>query len=162
DWERLPSPTTVTWFPPGRTAMVLASPPAGQTIGANAHLRLRFADPVTRTLGHKLPALESATPGRWRRVDAHTLEFRPTGYGSGLASHVKLQLPVPVAVGGSGRPTRSLTWTTPQASELRLEQLLALLRYLPLQWRADESDAQRTIAAQLAAAADPPRGRFTW
>jgi hypothetical protein len=162
DWELLPSPTTVTWFPPGRTAMVLASPAPGRELAANAPLRLRFSDPVAKTLGRGLPALDQATPGRWRRVDAHTLEFRPKGYGFGLDSHVKLQLPVAVAVGGSHRPTRALTWTTPQASELRLEELLALLRYLPLQWRADVADAPRTTAGQLAAAVDPPRGRFAW
>jgi hypothetical protein len=162
DWELLPSATTVTWFPPGRAAMALASPVAGRTLGANAPLRLRFSDPVAKTLGPRLPTLEPATPGRWRRVDAHTLEFRPRGYGFGLDSHVKLRLPVPVAVGGSRRPTKTMIWTTPQASELRLEELLALLRYLPLQWRADVSDAPRTMAAQLAAAADPPRGHFTW
>jgi peptidoglycan hydrolase-like protein with peptidoglycan-binding domain len=162
DWERLPSPTAVTWFPPGRTAMVLASPAAGRTLGAIAPLRLRFSEPVAATLGRRLPALEPTTPGRWRRTDAHTLEFRPGGYGFGLDSHVKLKLPVPVAVGSSRRPTRTLTWKTPQASEVRLEELLALLRYLPLQWRADVADAPRTTAAQLAAAADPPPGRFTW
>ena len=42
DWERLPPPTAVTWFPPGRTAMVLPSPDAGRELVANAPLRLRF------------------------------------------------------------------------------------------------------------------------
>ena len=46
DWERLPPPTAVTWFPPGRTAMVLPSPDAGRELVANAPLRLRFSDPV--------------------------------------------------------------------------------------------------------------------
>ena len=164
DWELLPVPTAVTWFPPGRTAMVLPSALPGRMLAANAPLRLRFSDPVAKTLGSRLPALDPPTPGRWRRTDAHTLEFRPRGYGFGLDSRVKLRLPVPVtvAVGGSRHPTRTLAWTTPEASELRLEQLLALLRYLPLQWQADVADAPRTTAGQLAAAVDPPRGRFTW
>jgi peptidoglycan hydrolase-like protein with peptidoglycan-binding domain len=164
DWERLPVPTDVTWFPPGRTAMVLPSTAPGRALAANAPLRLRFSDPVAKTLGSKLPALDPPTPGRWRRTDAHTLEFRPRGYGFGLDSHVKLKLPAPVtvAVGASRRPSRTLAWTTPQASELRLEELLALLRYLPLQWSADVADAPRTMAGQLAAAVDPPRGHFTW
>ena len=103
DWERLPPPTAVTWFPPGRTAMVLPSPDAGKALGANAPLRLRFSDPVAQVLGRSLPALEPATPGRWRRTDAHTLEFRPRGYGFGLDSHVKLKLPV-AGRGGRRRP----------------------------------------------------------
>jgi hypothetical protein len=164
DWERLPSPTAVTWFPPGRTAMVLLSTAPGNVLAANAPLRLRFSDPVAKTLGKRLPALDPVTPGRWRQTDAHTLEFRPSGYGFGLDSHVRLKLPAPVtvAVGGSRQPTRTLAWKTAQASELRLEELLALLRYLPLQWRADVADAPRTTAGQLAAAVDPPQGRFTW
>jgi hypothetical protein len=162
DWERLPSPVAVTWFPPGRTAMALASPGPGTRLAGNAPLRLRFSDPVAATLGGKLPALAPATPGSWHRTDAHTLEFRPRGYGFGLDSHVKLKLPVPVAVGGARHPTRTISWATPQASELRLEELLALLRYLPLQWQADVADAPRTTAGQLAAAVDPPRGRFSW
>jgi hypothetical protein len=162
DWERLPAPTAVTWFPPGRTAMVLPSTAPGKELAATVPLRLRFSDPVAKTLGRRLPALDPPTPGRWRRTDAHTLEFRPRGYGFGLDSHVKLKLPIAVAVGGSRHPTRTLSWTTSQASELRLEELLALLRYLPLQWRADVSDAPRTMAAQLAAAAEPPQGRFAW
>src|SRR6185312_10270687 len=160
DWELLPPPTTVTWFPPGRAAMLLASPAPGAPLDANTPVRLRFSDPVAKVLGGRKPALDPPTPGRWRRTDAHTLEFAPRGYGFGVDTHVKVKLPAAVLVGGTGRATRTIAWKTPVASELRLEELLALLRYIPLRWRADVADAPRTTDGQLAAATDPPRGRF--
>ena len=147
--------------------MVLPSALPGRMLAANAPLRLRFSDPGREDAGKQTAGARSphsrAAPAK--RTDAHTLEFgaqrlriRPR------LARAKLKLPVPVtvAVGGSRHPTRTLAWTTPEASELRLEQLLALLRYLPLQWQADVADAPRTTAGQSAAAVDPPRGRFTW
>jgi L,D-transpeptidase catalytic domain len=162
-WERLPPPTTVTWFPPGRAAMLLASPEPGSQLGPTTPLRLRFSEPIARVLHGRLPSLEPSTPGHWRRADAHTLEFVPRGYGFGLDGHVQLKLPVPVErIGAARRPTTTMAWTTPVASELRLEELLALLRYLPLRWTATRADAARTVSSQLAAAVHPPAGRFDW
>jgi len=162
-WERLPPPTDVTWFPPSRTTMLLPSPRPGGELDPGAPLRLRFSEPLATVLHGRKPKLDPPTPGRWSTADAHTLEFTPRGYGFGLDAHVRLRLPEPVvAVGGTPRPTSVVTWTAPAASELRLEELLALLRYLPLRWTADDADAPRTVAGQLEAALDPPRGRFTW
>ena len=161
-WERLPRPTLVTWFPPGRAAMVLPSPRPGSEVEAAGPIRLRFSAPVATILHGRLPAVEPRTPGRWRTADAHTLEFASGGYGFGLDTHLRVRLPVPVHVGGARAATRTIAWRTPVASELRLEELLALLRYIPLGWTADSADAPRTMEGQLAAAVDPPRGRFTW
>ncbi|HZO63032.1 MAG TPA: peptidoglycan-binding domain-containing protein, partial [Gaiellaceae bacterium] len=160
-WERLPRPTTVTWFPPGRSTKVLTSPRPGAPLRPDAPLRLTFSDPVA-ALGGRRPVLKPRIAGRWRTVDAHTLEFTPRGYGFGLAARVRVELPAPAAVGGGRRLLKAIAWRTPAPSELRLEELLALLRYLPLGWRADVADAPRTMAGQLAAAVDPPEGRFTW
>jgi L,D-transpeptidase catalytic domain/Putative peptidoglycan binding domain len=161
-WERLPRPTSVTWFPRGGGATVLASPAPGGRIAAGGPLRLRFSEPAATLLRGRKPAFKTPVPGRWRTVDTHTLEFAPRGYGFGLDTHVRLRLPVAVHVGAAAKTTRTIAWETPVASELRLEELLALLRYLPLRWTADEADAPRTIDGQLEAAVDPPRGRFTW
>jgi peptidoglycan hydrolase-like protein with peptidoglycan-binding domain len=161
-WERLPPPTIVTWFPPGRAARVLTSPKPGSELGTSAPLRLRFSDPVATILQGHLPILRPKTAGAWRRADEHTLEFVPRGYGFGLDTRLRLRLPGEVRIGGQRQPTKTITWMTPVPSELRLEELLALLRYLPLRWTADVSDAPRTIDRQLEAAVDPPRGRFTW
>jgi peptidoglycan hydrolase-like protein with peptidoglycan-binding domain len=162
-WERLPPPTTVTWFPPGRAAMVLATPGHGAGLEPGTPLTLRFSAPTAAILRGRTPTLTPRVPGTWHRTDARTLEFRPRGYGYGLDSRVKLTLPAPVLVmGGARKPVKTLAWTTPTASPLRLEQMLSLLRYLPFQWTAESADAPRTAAGQISAALDPPAGRFTW
>ncbi len=162
-WERLPPPTVVTWFPAGRKAMVVASPRPGSRLRPHTHLRLRFSEPVAKLLHGRLPGLQPQIAGRWRTADSHTLEFVPRGYGFGLGGRVRLVLPATVERAGATRkPAGTITWTTAAGSELRLEELLALLRYLPLSWTAATSDAARTVASQISAAADPPAGRFTW
>jgi L,D-transpeptidase-like protein len=161
-WERLPPPTTVTWFPPGKGAMLLAWPKPGTELGPNTRLRLRFSEPVTRTPFGRMPRLEPPAPGRWRKADAHTLEFVPRGYGFGVDGRVRLKLSASVQIWSARKPTRTIAWTTPVASELRLEELLALLQYIPLRWTATRTDAARTFSSQIAAAVHPPAGRFTW
>ncbi len=161
-WERLPPPTTVTWFPTGTQAMLLASPTRATQLRPESTLRLRFSDPAAGVLQHRMPTLDPAVPGTWRTTDTHTLEFTPRGYGFGLDGHVKLTLPVPVALVGARKPVRTIAWATPTASPLRLEQMLALLRYLPLRWTATRADAARTAAEQIDAAVTPPAGHFTW
>jgi hypothetical protein len=162
-WERLPPPTTVTWFPPGKATMLLASPGPGSPLRPNAPLRLLFSEPLSRVLKGRKPTLEPRVSGRWRSEDAHTLVFVPRGYGFGLDGRVRLKLPVPVErIGGARKATRTVAWTTPVASEARLEELLALLRYLPLRWTATKADAPRTLAGQFEAAVHPPAGSFTW
>jgi peptidoglycan hydrolase-like protein with peptidoglycan-binding domain len=101
--------------------------------------------------------------GRWRTVDEHTLVFTPRGYGFGLDAHVRLKLPVPLErIGGGSGPTRTIAWRTPAGSQLRLQQLLALLGYLPLRWTGANTSAAPTTRSELTAALDPPSGSFTW
>ncbi len=157
-WERLPPPTPVTWFPPGKDAMLLASPSPGAQLGPATAIRLRFSDPYRGPM----PALTPAIPGSWRKADSHTLEFRPRGFGYGLDGHVRVKLPAAARRVGARRATTTFAWATPQGTELRLEQLLAELQYLPVEWTAEEADAPRTVAGQVEAAIDPPAGRFTW
>src|SRR5439155_2678427 len=162
-WERLPQPTTVTWFPPGKRTMLLVSPRPGSPLAPDAPLRLRFSTPVSKLLRGRMPSLDAPGPGRWQTVDPHTLEFTPRGYGFGLGSHVRVKLPVPVeTIGGARAPTRTIGWTTPPGSELRLEQLLAQLGYLPVRWTPAAPATATTVAQELTAAVDPPTGTFDW
>jgi L,D-transpeptidase catalytic domain len=161
-WERLPAATEVTWFPPGTTPVLLARPGPGGRLGQGASLRLRFSQPLARLLHGRTPQLQPAVPGSWRMTDSHTLVFTPRGYGFGLDGRVRLTLPVPVRPAGAARTATTLTWSAPAGSELRLEQLLALLGYLPLRWTAAGGEPAGTLAAQVAAAVDPPAGRFDW
>jgi hypothetical protein len=53
-------------------------------------------------------------------------------------------------------------WHVAPASFLRLQQLLALEGYLPLTWTPAAARVPTTMAGQLQAAADPPKGTFHW
>ncbi len=99
-------------------------------------------------------------------MNSHTLVFTPSGFGAGLGSQLRIQLPRAVAVtaGGNGglRTTNEVEWTVPPGSTLRLQQLLAEAGYLPVDWRPTGSPVARTPSAQAQAAVDPPNGSFSW
>ena len=163
-WESLPPPARVSWFPARPYPQLLAEPAPGASLAPAGTLTLTFSSAASDVLGAALPKLTPAVPGRWRRVDAHTLAFRPSGYGFGLGSDVRVALPVGVHLAGHAGVslTRSLHWTVPQGSTLRLQQLLAQLGYLPLAWQPTAGPVATTVSAELAAAVSPPKGRFIW
>ena len=161
-WEKLPPPTSVSWFPAGGGPKLISTPKPSAQLGPGTAIRLRFSEPVATLLHGHAPSFSEPVSGAWRTLDAHTLLFQPRGYGFGLDRAIHLQLPVAVEqIGDAGPPASTLAWTTPVASELRLQQLLAQLGYLPLSWSATGRDPA-TPEAEVAAAVTPPRGTFTW
>ena len=54
------------------------------------------------------------------------------------------------------------TWTVPAGSTLRLQQVLADLHYLPMNFHPSGTHPGLSVAAQEAAAVSAPRGRFGW
>jgi peptidoglycan hydrolase-like protein with peptidoglycan-binding domain len=166
-WERLGAPTEVSWFPPSRSAVMVALPAAGTPIGPATPLYLTFSQPVSQALGSAGPRLTPATPGSWRQINSHTLVFTPSGFGAPLGAQLRMQLPHPVAVaagtGSALRTTSQIEWTVPPGSTLRLQQLLAEQGYLPVDWHpVGHAVVARTPAAQAQAAVEPPKGSFTW
>ncbi len=160
--ERLPPPTTVTWFPPGKAAMLLASPTPGSQFGPTARLRLRFSEPAASALHGRMPSLEPAAPGRWRKADAHTLEFVPRGYGFGLDGRVQLKLPVPVRIGAARRPTRTITWTTPVGLRASARGAARPAPVYPAPLDGDQGRCAEDALAPDRRAVHPPAGRFDW
>jgi hypothetical protein len=163
-WERLPAPIKVSWFPARPYAQLLVEPAPSAKLAPAGRLTLTFSEPVTTVFGAARPRLTPATTGRWRVLDAHTLAFQPSGLGFGLGGDVRVDLPVGVHVAGQAGATltRSLHWSVPQGSLLRLQQLLAGLGYLPLDWQQTAGAAPKSLSSQLEAAVSPPAGRFTW
>jgi peptidoglycan hydrolase-like protein with peptidoglycan-binding domain len=164
-WERLGRPQAVTWFPAGDPASVAAEPPPGSAVSPAAALRLTFSEPVSRALGSALPTLTPPVSGRWHRVDSHTLLFTPEGSGAGLATRVSAELPRRadlVRPDGSLQGTRTISWTVPPGSTLRLQQLLAEAGYMPVAWKPRGSPVLRTPSAEVRAAVEPPPGSFSW
>jgi peptidoglycan hydrolase-like protein with peptidoglycan-binding domain len=154
----------VSWFPAGATTSAVAIPSPGTPIRANAPIMLRFSKPVAQALGGVRPPVSPATPGSWHTVDSHTIVFQPQGYGYGLGARVSVGLPNGVRLlgGRQGGASESGTWTVPPGSTLRLQQLLAQLGYLPLDFHPSGAPVALTPQAQEAAAVAPPAGSFAW
>jgi hypothetical protein len=164
-WERVGSPTQVSWFPPSDAPVMVSFPAANTNIAPATPLYLTFSKPVSEVLGSARPHLSPSTQGQWREANSHTLVFTPSGYGAPLGSQLRVQLPHAVAVtaGASGlRNTSQIEWTVPPGSTLRLQQLLAETGYLPVVWHPSGAPVAQTPSAQAQAAVDPPAGSFSW
>jgi peptidoglycan hydrolase-like protein with peptidoglycan-binding domain len=165
-WESLGTPSYVTWFPPSRSPVLVARPAANTTLLPTAAIRLTFSAPVADVLGSAMPRLLPPTAGSWHEPDSHTLVFAPAGTGFPLASTVQVELPRDVVVSqptaGSTQPTKVIDYAVAGGSTLRLEQLLAGLGYLPLDWAPAGEPVVLTADAEVAAAVDPPAGAFSW
>jgi L,D-transpeptidase catalytic domain len=164
-WERVGTPTQVSWFPPSRSPVMVTLPAPGAQISPTTKLELTFSKPVSEVLGSARPQLQPSTPGRWHQSNSHTLTFTPDGFGLPLGSHLQIRLPHAVAVTASTgglRTTNQIEWTVPAGSTLRLQQLLAQAGYLPVLWRSSGTDVARTPTAEARAAVDPPDGNFSW
>jgi peptidoglycan hydrolase-like protein with peptidoglycan-binding domain len=162
-WERSPA-SLVSWFPAGGAATAVASPAPGTTIKPTTPITLTFSKPISKALGSHLPPVSPITQGGWHRLNSHTIVFQPRGYGYGLAATVHVALPSRIRlVGGQqSRDASGGSWTVPGGSTLRLQQMLALLNYLPLKFKYDASGVRLTPAAEEAAAIKPPAGNFAW
>ena len=161
-WET-DRPRAVSWFPAGAAASAVATPAPGATIKPGTPITLTFNKPVSQALASNMPPLTPATPGAWHQTNSHAITFVPAGAGYGLGARVTVALPRDVLVVG-GTPTSSAdvaAWAVPPGSTLRLQQLLATLHYLPLEFRSAGTVAL-TEQAQEAAAIQAPAGSFAW
>ena len=162
-WEHPGKAKTVTWFPATGSPIVASTPVAGTTISASTPLELTFSKPVKKLFGGEKPKLSPEVDGKWSEPNAHTLKFVPSGFGVPLATELKAELPEKVDVVQSDGSTASATdvaWEVPGGSELRLQQMLAELGYLPYKWTGEE--VAKTPEAQVAAATtETPKGHFS-
>jgi hypothetical protein len=171
-WETLtPTPTTVTWFVSSAAdgPIALADPSPGSMEAApNAAVSLTFSEPVAEVLGSSKPTISPAVAGSWSQRGPNTLVFVPNGFGFGLGAQVTVSLRRTVNVVGPAGDTltgasRSYSFTTTQGSVLRLEQLLAQLHYLPLDFvPAAGQQEPTTLSAQVASMSRPLAGQFVW
>jgi peptidoglycan hydrolase-like protein with peptidoglycan-binding domain len=152
----------VSYFPSGGAASAVASPAPGSVIKSSTPITLTFSKPVSKALDGHLPPVPGGAQGSWHQISSHSIVFQPQSYGYGLGAKVQIGLPTGVNLVGSPSPTG--TWTVPTGSTARLQQLLALLHYLPLKFKYSGSGAgvALTPAAQEAAAVKPPAGKFSW
>jgi hypothetical protein len=161
-WEKSPT-AQISYFPARGSASAVAQPAPGTPITPATPIRISFSKPVAKVLGQRMPTLTPATTGGWKRVSDREIQFTPTGYGYGLNARVQVTLPSGVSlVGGQSATTSSGSWTVPNGSLIRAQQLLALLGYLPVRFKYTGTGVGRNLSAQEAAAVRPPAGRFVW
>jgi peptidoglycan hydrolase-like protein with peptidoglycan-binding domain len=154
----------VSFFPAGAAASAQALPAPGSRITPTTAITLTFNRPVSSVLGSgRLPPVSPSTTGSGHTLNSHTIQFQPTGYGYGLAANVSVALPNGVRLVGGQASSSSSTgdWTVPSGSTLRLQQLLAQLHYLPLNFNA-EHPVPLSPTAQENAAVNPPAGSWDW
>jgi hypothetical protein len=163
-WETLPAPTPVSWFPAGKQPQAIVEPEQGHTLAPGQPIRLTFSQAVRTIMGTGRPTITPEAPGRWQQPDTHTLVFEPvtTGYPLGTRLEVRLPRDVGVSLPTGERSSRKLAWQVPDGSTLRLQQLLAVAGFLPLDWNPSGGALSREPRDQLAAAISPPPGRFSW
>ena len=139
----------------------VANPAPGSPIQPGTPISLTFNKTVQQALGADRPPVSPRTAGTWHTVNSHTIVFRPEGYGYGLGAHVSIALPHDVRLVGGAQAGTSAAgrWTVPPGSTLRLQQLLATLGYLPLQFKPRDaapamtpSGIPSTVAISSAAA----------
>jgi hypothetical protein len=121
--------------------VVSVTPAAGaQDVNGAAPIRLTLAQDVAA--GNALPVISPAIPGGWHQ-DGTALTFTPA---TGFAPRTQVTIRVP-------HQTWTASFTTGTYSLLRLQQVLAQLGYLPLNW-APVTDGTTTDTADTADAAD--------
>jgi hypothetical protein len=161
--EHLGKFKSVTWFPATGKPTIAASPTAGSTISASTPIEITSSKPVKKVFGSEHPQLSPEVKGKWSQPNPHTLRFVPAGFGAPLATDLKVELPEEMEVvqsDGSVENASEVKWEVPAGSELRLQQMLAGLGYLPYKWTGEE--VAKTPEAQVAAATtEAPKGHFS-
>jgi peptidoglycan hydrolase-like protein with peptidoglycan-binding domain len=165
-WERLGPRVQVTWFPQAAHPVVLVSHGPNLRADPLSPIRLTFSAPVSNVLGGREPTLVPFVPGRWAAAGDHGLVFRPSGRGAPFNSQITVGFPTTLVVASANRAAshtgRSVRLSIAPASFTRLQQLLAIEGYLPLDWTSAHPGAKQTMRTELAAAVVAPAGRFRW
>lgn len=148
----------------GGLKVVAVTPAEGATgVSPTATVTVRFSAPLAAHI--PVPSLSPAEAGTWQQLGRFDLVFHPSAQAMPLTSET---LRIPGERGGirgvdGDYLAASIVdhWQVRDASVLRLQQVLASLGYLPVDWNASTVAASGN-AAGLAALYRPPKGRFTW
>ncbi len=170
-WVHVASqPSTIEWVlaPQGGTPVAAADPAPGSTRAAlDGTITLNFNEPVAKALGTDRPRVSPDIAGSWTEHGADTLVFTPAGFGFGPGTAVSVSFERPVTVvgdpSGAVTATRSYRFAVAPASVLRLQQILAQLHYLPLNFTPSAGvHSPTTFAGEVATLDSPLKGSFSW
>ena len=153
-----PRSTTGPASPPAPLHVVATSP--STTSPGTTPIVVSFDEPIAAD--GPLPQITPDTPGRWSRPSATTLRFDPdVPFVPGSSVGVDVPAGTRSADGAELPDDVRTTFQIAPGSLLRLQQLLAELKYLPLSFTATGPEPN-TPAAQGAMAFDPPDGSFAF
>ena len=151
-----------------RPLRVVSVSPASRSVGVNGASPVRIVFSAALAADSPLPRLSPRIAGRWRRGSGASLEFVPR---RAFAPHTEVRLRIPAGASGVRSVAGGLLaspvaarFRTGTFSTLRLQQLLAQLGYLPLNWApvGTSAPAASDTNGQLSAAFGAPLGTFTW
>jgi peptidoglycan hydrolase-like protein with peptidoglycan-binding domain len=152
-----------------RPLQVTSVTPAAGTANVSGvtPITVQFSEPIAST--SPLPTVHPALAGTWQGGGSRTLEFVPT-VGFRQKEHVTVTIPggglgMRSTGGGLLGVTMRVHFKVGSYQTTRLDQLLAQLGYLPLNWTASPGatvPADTDATGQLDAAYNPPAGTFTW
>ncbi len=162
-WEPYSPARVVTWA----SVPAIMAREAHHVITPQGNLEVVFSQPLRQPRLNRW-SLAPQVPGHWREVTAKEFVFTPsTSYGFGPGALVQVTIPAgvdgPRSDSGSALSSSAvLRWVTPPGSVLRLQQLLARERYLPLNWAPSSPSSALDAAYQDSTIYHPPNGTFHW
>jgi len=152
--------------------MVSMTPAAGaKGVNGTRPIRVQFSVPLAPT--SPMPTLSPSIAGHWA-VQGNAAVFTPA---VGWSQKTKVTVKIPGGLagvisaegatagdGGTLGSNVSQSFTTASFSNMRLQELMAQLGYLPMTFKATSGPAIGATGAraQLAAAYHAPAGTFTW
>jgi peptidoglycan hydrolase-like protein with peptidoglycan-binding domain len=157
---------------PAAPLRVVSVTPASGTHGANGGAPIKVTFSSALAPQSPLPTLSPKISGSWQ-VAGDTATFTPS-YGYLPGTHVTVRVPGgnggvrgAAASAGTLKTSQSVSFTTGSFSTLRLQELLAQLGYLPIDWAPDGTISSPEVPAgdlnaQVSAAYAPPSGTFSF
>lgn len=140
---------------------LLGVSPKGEAPG-DATIELRFSTPVAVLTARTQPKLSPRTGGAWSQPNPTTLSFTPSdGYLPGTVVHITIPRGLAGADGTRLRRAVTVTFQVENGSDVRLAQMLAELRFLPVHLASSAHQPRpEDTAGQLRAIFHPPAGRL--
>jgi hypothetical protein len=113
--------------------LVAASPKGTAPVPGDSTITLRFSAPLAPLTRRSEPRLSPSTSGAWTQPNPTTLRFTPTGgYLPGTVVHVVVPKGLAATNGAVLRKAVAMGFQVEAGSTVRLTQVLADLRYLPV------------------------------
>ena len=153
----------------GQAVAVTSSQPALRLTGVfpegtasgDATIVLRFSTGLAPVSARSEPRLSPAIAGAWSQPNPTTLRFVPTSaYLPGTVVHITVPNALRAADGAGLRQAVTASFQVENGSVVRLTQLLAELRYLPVHVVSAKQPAPRDTPGQLRAIFQPPAVRL--